>query len=219
MIHDVVKSLRKIREAEPDRKWLIVGKGPTADLLHKVDTSRFFTVTLNHACRLLNADLCHFTDLEALDDCEQTLCSYDSSVCVPWHPHIGMKPSPFTLMNYARPTMCSHRAILSWSMAKDKLFSYNSTVSAKLKANAKLSTVRVKYFSAVAVLNILADAGVKLVHTIGVDGGTRYAKAFDDLTPLKNGRESFDVQATEFDRTCSATGCRLINVGGLLCES
>ena len=216
MIRDVVQWLRAIREAKPEMKWLIIGKGPTSDLLPKVDVSQFVTVTLNHACKLLHAGLAHFTDLEALDQCEQILSARNCNVCMPWHPHIGMKPACSTLLNFATPGNTVHRSVLSRSLGNGMLFSYNSTVAQKLSKNPKLSTVRVRYFSSVAVFNIVAAAGVKEIHTLGVDGGTKYGSAFQELTPLENGRESFDVQAQEIALTCKAVGCRHINLKEVL---
>lgn len=213
MIRDVVQWLRAIREAKPEKQWLVIGKGPTSDKLPEVNLSSFVTVTLNHACKLLHSDLAHFTDLEALDQCERVLASKNYNVVMPWHPHIGMKPAMPTLLNFATPGTTIHRPMLSWSLGNDQLFSYNSTVAQKLSRNPKLSTVRVRYFSAVAAFNMLADAGVKTIYTIGVDGGTGYGSAFADLKPLENGRESFDAQAQEFALTCKATGCMHIDLG------
>ena len=215
-MRDVVHWLRAIREAKPEKKWLIIGKGPSSDLLPQVPLADFVTVSLNHACKLLHADLAHFTDLEALDQCEEILSSRNYNVCMPWHPHIGMKPSPMTLLNYASPHSGAHRPILSWSLANDQLFSYNSTVASSLSKNRKLTTVRVRFFSAVAAFNILASAGVKEIHTIGVDGGTSYGTMFQGLQPLENGRESFDAQFQEIARTCVEASCRHINLGEVL---
>lgn len=215
MIRDAVQWLQELKEEKPDKKWLIVGKGPSSDMLSKVDVSRFNVVTLNHACRLVHADLAHFTDIEALDECESVLSDKAHNICMPWRPHVSMRPTTLTLMRYCG----NNRAVLAEALRNDMLFSYNSSVARKHTKNAKLPNIRVRYFSAVAAFNLLAAAGIKLIHTIGVDGGTEYGRAFSDLKPLTNGRKSFDVQLQEFELTCQVEGCRHIDIGGLLCGS
>jgi hypothetical protein len=54
--------------------------------------------------------------------------------------------------------------------------------------------VLARYFSSEAAIGILAQAGVKSILTAGIDGGTDYAREFTSLTPLTNGRASFDDQ-------------------------
>jgi hypothetical protein len=73
----------------------------------------------------------------------------------------------------------------------------------------KLPTVRVRLFSAVAGLNILALARVKRVYTLGIDGGTEYAKCVPAADRLANGQDSFDVQFKELRRTHRVLGVKL----------
>ena len=74
---------------------------------------------------------------------------------------------------------------------------YNSSRSKPLMIKSG-PVVRVRGFSGVAAVNLLANAGVKEVFTLGVDGGTKYSSKFDKSTLLANGRESFDCQKSEF---------------------
>jgi hypothetical protein len=69
--------------------------------------------------------------------------------------------------------------------------------------------VQVRFFSAEAVLNLLAQAGVRTVRSLGIDGGTNYSRAFDDLkdkTLLANGWKNFDRQFEGIARTIMTTG-------------
>jgi hypothetical protein len=69
--------------------------------------------------------------------------------------------------------------------------------------------VRVKFFSAVAALNLLTEAGVRTIRSLGIDGGATYSQEFTDLkdkTLLANRRTSFDRQFEEIARTIATTG-------------
>jgi hypothetical protein len=69
--------------------------------------------------------------------------------------------------------------------------------------------VEATYFSAEAALNLLAAAGARYVRSLGIDGGSSYSAAFEDLrdtTLLANGRTSFDLQFEGFARTINRTG-------------
>jgi hypothetical protein len=69
--------------------------------------------------------------------------------------------------------------------------------------------VRVKFFSAVAAVNLLAQAGVRTIRSLGLDGGAAYSDEFIDLkdkTLLANSRSSFDRQFEEIARTIATTG-------------
>jgi hypothetical protein len=78
----------------------------------------------------------------------------------------------------------------------------------------------VRYFSAVAAVNLLAVSGVREIFTIGVDGGSSYAPDFDKKTLLVNGRASFDVQFKEIRDTEKRKGVKvtpLFELGGTPC--
>ena len=213
MIGNATSKIRDCMLAEPGRKWLILGKGPTSDLVGRLTLSDYFVVTLNHACKLVRSTFAHFTDLEAFDDCCDHVKTSADAVIMPWHPHLGMKPSLMTLSDYTRPSAGSgYRPALAWFATGDRLFSYNSSLAHKLERCDKFPTIRVRYFSAVAAFNLLAYAGVRHVYSLGVDGGTAYGKAFDRKDRLANGRESFDIQFREIALTCKHTGVVYTNL-------
>lgn len=183
MIESVTSYVGKHTAAHP-RPWLVLGKGPTAERVAEVDTSQYHILTLNHACMVATPTVAHFVDIEAYRDCAGRLEStINPKVCLPWHPHVGNKAGKPCLTDYGIP--------------ERRLLSYNSTTAGKLPRMPGLPTVRLRFFSAVAAFNILGQAGVREVYSLGVDGGTEYAPAFDAKDRLSNGRSSFDDQFGE----------------------
>lgn len=177
MITSVLDYVRQM----PAKPWLLVGKGPTMDHCDMLPIGSFNVLTLNHACKVVRPDIAHFVDVDALTDCFRYL--KECRVAVPWHPHVEFRPSTVPLDEYL------------WAgELGDRLLSYNATTIDRKHANKALPTVILKKFSAVAAFNILLDAGVRHIFTIGVDGGTGYSTAFDHKTRLANGQKSFDVQ-------------------------
>lgn len=185
--------------------WLIVGKGPSLALRNELDLSRYSILTLNHACRYVVPRIAHFTDLEAYAACEDTCQEGQSRIVLPWHPHVEMTPGRNTLDD-----CCRLRPALDRLRRHFRLASYNSTVAHKLPQSARLPTIRVRYFSAVAAVNLLLAAGVKRLFTLGVDGGTAYAPGFDQQDRLANGRPSFDVQFGEIRAACKKQNATLV---------
>lgn len=151
--------------------------------------------------------MAHFTDLEPLTECAGELLTRRVRVVAPWHPHVDFRPSPNNLGDYLRNSGPGgdRGDPLAALAARKLLFSYNSTRSPRGHV-AWLATIQVRYFSAVAALNLLAAAGVKVVRALGVDGGTAYANGFDRRDCLSNGRSSFDIQFTEMSKTTSRHG-------------
>lgn len=191
-----------IRQLDP-RLWVMVGKGPTFSGHSAHDLSACHTLGLNHVVNVLSCTINHFTDLEALLDCHQAIRESCRMIAVPWRMHVNNRPGKMTL-----PILVQHHSLLQRLVETDRLLSYNSTLSKDRKSS--LPTIRVRYFSAVAGLNILAAAGVKTIRTLGIDGGASYAKEFDRKTLLSNSRSSFDVQFQEMKRTIKEHGldCR-----------
>lgn len=186
------------------KPWLIVGKGPSADRVDKVNLTKYNVITLNHACTLVRPLIAHFVDIEALKVCLEGLM-IDSRmrpdlplyVCAPWYPHFNFRASMSTLATWLESYT---------PLPETKTLSYNSTTAGRMLKNANLSTIRLRYFSAVAAFNILARVGERVIYTIGVDGGSGYSKHFDVVDRLANGRKSFDVQTAEIMRTCKDKG-------------
>lgn len=168
------------------KPWLIIGKGPTFDLLDKVDLSKYHVIGLNHVMYKVDCLLGHAIDFDVIKT--SSIVPRCLHVVTPWEPHINNSPggkSALSLFN--DPDI----------VAKNPVLWYNSSRSAKLMIKSG-PVIRVKGFSAVAAVNLLSAAGVKEVFTLGVDGGTKYSSQFDESTLLANGQSSFDCQAAEF---------------------
>ena len=77
---------------------------------------------------------------------------------------------------------------------------YNAETGPRIGPSPK---IEVRYFSSEAALGVLGVLGATTVRSLGVDGGTAYAKSFSDLagsTLLSNGQPSFDLQFGELRR-------------------
>lgn len=184
-MRSAVDHVRELTAATP-RPWLVVGKGPTADYICRVDADRYHVLTLNHACLLVPPAVAHFVDAEALESCRHQLLRLGCHVALPWHPHRKYRPHADTLADYP------------WAGEfGPRLLAYNATTAGRLPRHPALPMLRLRYFSAVAAFNVLIAAGVRNICSIGVDGGTGYAEAFDKKTRLANGQKTFDVQFAE----------------------
>lgn len=200
MIRDAVEHIRALTK-QYHRPWLIVGKGPSLNRRAEFELGHYSIISLNHACRVVPPDMAHFTDLEAYANCALECQEQGTAVVLPWYPHVDMRPSPNNLGKYAQ-----FHDDLEWLIKHGRLYSYNSTVASRLPKNLQLPTIRVRYFSAVAAVNLLLAADVKLIRTLGIDGGKHYAKGFDPEDLLANGRPSFDVQFDEIHKACRKHG-------------
>lgn len=190
---DAVAYLRKL-SADP---WLVVGKGPTSAIITpdwaKINLA-MNVMTLNHACRLMKPDVALFIDLDAYCECRDAGWLKGVPVVMPWYPHVSNRPNPNSLGKYA--------ALGDIFPPGQRVYAFNSTTANTLPPDNSLTTVRVRFFSAVAAFNLLALAGAKEINTLGIDGGTAYNPIFAEKDRLANGRDSFDPQFKEIARTC-----------------
>lgn len=172
--------------------WIMAGKGPSFDRRGEVEKDLAFSpvLGLNHVCAIISCRVAHFTDLEAYRDCASHLANQDGMVAMPWRPHQNNRTGADSLVDLIK----SEKSIGDLFQS-DRLLAYNSSQCYIKKSS--LPTITVRYFSAVAGLDILAAAGVRHVRTIGIDGGSSYSKDFDKKTLLSNGRDSFDAQFGE----------------------
>ncbi len=196
-----------------DRRWVLLGKGPSFSHRHDVDLRGSYTFGLNHVCRELPLDVTHAIDLDVIDHCADALFRHAGVLVLPWRPHVpderwlrrlrgAVTPSEVTL-----ETLADSHPVLRHFAASDRLLWYNASSSDRPAPDSPVVTVR--YFSAVAALNLLALAGVREVRSLGIDGGTAYSEAFadlDDRTRLKGPHRSFDPQFTAMAATLLRTG-------------
>jgi hypothetical protein len=193
----------------PDRPWLILGKGPSFADRRRFDLTQFNLISLNHVVREEKVDVAHFIDLDAVVQCADVLPAQADWLMMPLYPHVGFQPADRPLDQL----IADVPVLRDFAEGGRLVWYYHDFVTQphrKRRYPADASPViRVDAFSSEAVVNVLAALGAKIVRTLGVDGGIRYAGAFHDLngvTRLANGQSSFDKQFIGINRTAKETG-------------
>lgn len=186
--------------AEPP--WLMLGKGPSFDLRHSHDLSAYRLMSLNHVVRELPVTVAHMIDIDVVSACAEAIPANAQVLVMPWYPHVKNLVGTKTLQQWVQelPT-------LKRMDDEGRLLWYDLSTSKQRHGNRPM--VRAAAFSAEAGLNLLAQAGVRRVRSLGIDGGASYGNAFDDLksvTRLNNGHPSYNLQFEGFARTIHATG-------------
>lgn len=185
---------------------VIIGKGPSSD---RVKAELKFNgtqavIALNDAYRLTPLfSAVHFTDYEAAKRADFKI-RYRAVIC-PAFPHVDNKP---------RPDMPAYKMIEDCPVVKrahddDMFYCYpGSTAKGKAFSGPGRTpagpVINVRLFSAVTVTDLVIMSKARSIHYIGVDEGQGYGKAFQDLTPLTNGRASFDGQLALIRRMANA---------------
>lgn len=187
---------------KPSEPWLVLGKGPSFASRTGFDLSRFHLLSLNHAVREQPVLVAHVIDLDVIQACGDAIEKNARVLVMPWYPHARNLAGDRTL-----DEMAEELPVLRRLNAEGRLLWYDLSTSAIRRGVGPV--VQATYFSAEAALNLLALAGVRRVRSLGVDGGSAYSRAFEDLqnsTLLANGRPSFDLQFAGFARTILRTG-------------
>ena len=189
-------------EIDKTRQWLILGKGPSFARRTQFDLKQYYTLSLNHAVRELPVTVAHMIDYDVVDACSEAIVRNAKYLVLPWIPHVRNRPGRHSLEK-----LVQINPVLSQMDKAGRLLWYNHSRTWRRHGNSPV--VRVKFFSAVAALNLLAQAGVRTIRSLGVDGGAAYSEEFADLkdkTLLSNRRSSFDQQFDEIARTLVVTG-------------
>jgi hypothetical protein len=179
--------------------WLILGKGPSFSKVASVDPGAFATLALNHAARDVKCDAALMMDFDVFEACGEAIAANARYVLLPWRPHFAHMPTSKTLAH-----LVAENPLLTRLDAEGRLVLFNAQSARDFAPHPREPITDIKFFSAEAALNILADNGVQVVRTLGVDGGAQYASTFNDLagsTLLANGRTDFDKQFTQFAQT------------------
>lgn len=181
------------------REWLILGKGPTLDLLDQYDCSNYSILTLNHVIRDVHADVAHFIDLDAAIDCSQSIICNSKYLMMPFYPHVNHRPAIENIFELSESV-----EVLKKMRKEGRLIFYNHSAAKNRQHFESSPIVEVKYFSAEAAINLLVTSGVKTIRSLGVDGGTSYGSRHQDLnnkTLFSNGQDTFDKQFIGIART------------------
>jgi hypothetical protein len=187
---------------DPGRPWLILGKGPSFGLRTRIDLSGYHLLSLNHVVREQPVLLAHMIDLDVVDACGEALLRQADYVVLPWYPHTQNAPGTQSL----EVLVPSHQLLRRLDDAGRLLWYDLSTAPGR---HGPGPVVQATYFSAEAAVSLLAQAGVRRVRSLGVDGGAAYSGEFADLegrTLLANGRPAFDLQFQGIARTILRTG-------------
>lgn len=177
-----------------EKPWLICGKGPSFERRAGVDLTAFNVLTLNHAAREVDSLVAHMIDIDVLDGISRQDRDRAQFFVLPMHPHVT-----FNATSRRLPEFFSDYPELRALNDDGRLLWYN--LSTWRVPDPKSPVVNVRFFSAEAAVRLLAMAGVRIIRTIGVDGGNQYAKDFKDLQPLTGGHASFNAQWDEIRAT------------------
>jgi hypothetical protein len=184
------------------KAWLVLGKGPTYAKIRNVRLADYHTLALNHVVRQQPVDIAHAIDLDVVTECADAIESNAGVLVMPMHPHVDCRPSRMDLNSLVHEV-----PVLGRMASQGRLLWYNASTWKVPHPGSPV--VEVKYFSAEAALGLLAECGARVVRSLGVDGGSRYARQFGDLedkTLLANGHASFDRQFEGFARTIRRSG-------------
>lgn len=183
-------SFFKDYKLDKTKPWLIIGKGPSFVERSLHDLEKYNVLGLNEVCQIVKCQIGHFIDVEVLshnfiENCE--------AIVSPVRPHKNCKVSNRFLTSYY---FIPYHEELN---ALNKLYCYNCTTYKGAHFTDFGPVVKVRYFSVEAAFRLLAMSDVKKIYTLGIDGGTIYATAFQHLKPLRNGRKSFTEQFEELE--------------------
>lgn len=172
------------------KPWLLLGKGPSFDRIGEVDLDRYFTCSMNHVVRELPVTLAHIADIDVVHDCAASLYRNARWVVMPYFPHLPSGAGERPLPEYV-----GEIPVLSALEREGRLVWYNLATGLRIMGDSPV--VQISGFSGSAALGLLVECGVTTVRSLGIEGGTDYARRFDDLagvTRLRGGVASFDVQ-------------------------
>lgn len=179
----------------------MLGKGPSFQKLRETDHREFHTCSLNHVVRELPVTLAHMIDIDVVSDCADVLERNAQFLVLPYRPHVRNSPGERTIEDFV-----SEMPVLKRLASAGRLLWYNLSTSAP---HQDLPVIKAKFFSAEAALNLLVACGARTIRSLGVDGGSSYSTAFDDLkgkTLLANGHATFDKQFAGICQTIRGTG-------------
>lgn len=192
------------RNSMLDRDVIVIGKGPTFSAADRWIANRPHAVSvgLNHVVERRYVDIAHAIDLDVLDQVPHALW-FRNCACVvmPWRPHVGFRPTDDTLQQLA-----GTHPVLRRLHTEHRLAYYNLSTAMTYGYPDRPTTpdISCSTFSGEAVCRLLHHLGRPTIHTAGIDGGRTYHAAFGNLTPLQNGRDSFDSQAARLQQIGAA---------------
>lgn len=183
-----------------EKPFLILGKGPTLERVHE-DLSildEYTVISLNHAGIPIidKVDYVHFIDMDVPYAFKDKIKEVKKWIC-PWHPHMNFKPSHILPRFQVSGTK---KSIFYW-------YNHSKVVEQhdRNKHNdPRLPIIKVHYFSAEAVFQLLYHHDIKKITTAGIDGGSGYHESMLELglKPLTNGQDSFNRGFLQCQKIC-----------------
>ena len=190
-----------------DKEFIILGKGPTINLLPNIDLDKYISIGLNHLGREKKVDIAHAIDYEVIKDCGPEFTRNAEYLLMPWVPNVGFRPHTKNLQE-----LCEEDPVLMRYAKKGHLLTYNRKGYECSLGGVPINPI---FFSGDTVFQLLSFLGEKMIYSLGVDGGTKYGESFKDITPLENGRNTFDEQFNVIKEISKLTGSKFIKVGEL----
>lgn len=171
-----------------DRKWLLIGKGPTFAARDQYDLSPYTTLAINHVVREIKTDVASCVNYDVVGECGDALYENCRYLLMPRYPHTIPGDAPFLLETYF-----DRYPVLARLSDEGRLVWYNLSSDTQYPGSPAIQNCG---FSVGILFNLLGQMGARHLRTLGVDGGQAYAQAFSDMghTRLANGMKSYDYQ-------------------------
>lgn len=181
-----------------EKPWLLLGKGPTFAERGRFPLYEYNLMGLNDVVAHQRVDVAHVIDLEVVARCADALRDNCRYLVMARRPHVGFRPVERRLEDFF-----DEHPVLRELSEQGRLVWYNAATSAPIGDSP---VIGVRFFSSEAALNILGELGARTVRTLGIDGGTRYARDFTGHPELQNGLPSFDAQFRELEDIAARHG-------------
>ena len=127
---------------------------------------------------------------------------------MPWFPHDPEKGYAVSQENLEG--LRKNHPLIDRMIEEGRMIIYNLSSSKEFNKSSKVYATAIN--SADTLFNMLVSNGVKVMYSLGVDGGTTYSEHFCDLVPLRNMRDSFDEQDPVIEAICKNAGAKFIKL-------
>jgi hypothetical protein len=119
---------------------------------------------------------------------------------MPWQPHgLDGTADRKTLIDIK-----SDNAVIDRYYQNERLLFYNLITGED--PNPEDVVTPVTFGSGDILVCLLARVGVRKIRTVGLDGGSSYAKSFENLKPLKFGANTYSAQKPAIDNFIKSYG-------------
>lgn len=184
-----MKSVTELSEIIANREVLILGKGPSLSSGSFLESSEGRCVIgVNQTSQSFPVSIAFFIDIEPFLEISESLLNTDCAILLPWRPNQRVR-----YRNISRPMketlldQVSNNPVLSTLDEEGRLFYFHT--SSNVLGASQISFAP-NLVSISSLLQILAELNVKVVKTLGIDGGYGYSKELSKSylrTQLKSG--------------------------------